>query len=76
MNIPKETAPRVQKEEFAANLVAPQKPWGATGGYADTSEAAEWKRIAMLVAYYTFQSYRAAVVFEAVSPPGAKGRRR
>jgi ADP-ribosylglycohydrolase len=47
------------REIFAAR-VQQGKPWGETGGYADTSEAAE--RIVLLAARYAFDPYEAAMV--------------
>jgi ADP-ribosylglycohydrolase len=47
------------REVYAAR-VRQGKPWGETGGYADTSEAAE--RIALLAARYAFQPHQAAAL--------------
>jgi ADP-ribosylglycohydrolase len=46
--------------EVYQHRVKEHKPWGETGDYADTSEAAE--RIVILAARYGFQPYRAAVL--------------
>jgi ADP-ribosylglycohydrolase len=47
------------RETYASRVVQ-RRPWGETGGWADTSEAAE--RIAILAARYAFTPYRAAAV--------------
>jgi ADP-ribosylglycohydrolase len=46
--------------EVYQHRVKENKPWGETGDYADTSEAAE--RIVILAARYAFQHYTAAVL--------------